>query len=183
MQPVFRAVDVEPLPDLLCVSPPFGTGDVDGAAVAVTAGAATAAVQRVAGARLEAFGKALAIIIAEGAQHRPLDAVGVHRASGPIEPLAELLIHPADHVVLERMAQALGGGGVLPAEVAGRIALNRLTLVDLPQVIVDFVHRTAARRPTPHHALARLLVRVPRGEHGAAAALAQPWRVREGRAE
>src|SRR4029453_13389319 len=137
MQPVFRAVHVEPLPDRLGVSPPVGAGDAEGAAMAVTAGAAAAAVQRVAGARLEAFGEALAIIIAERTQHRPLDALGVHRASRPIELLAELRIHPADHVVLERKAHALGGGGVLPAEVAGRIALDRLALVDLPQIIVD----------------------------------------------
>src|SRR5262245_65044116 len=93
MQPIFRAVDVEPLPDLLCVSPSVGTGDIDGAAVTVTAGAAAAAVQRVAGARLEAFGEALAVIIAVGAEHRPLDALGVHRPSGAMKRVADRRVH------------------------------------------------------------------------------------------
>src|SRR5262245_29837691 len=57
VQAVFRAVGIEPFPHHFRLA--LRGGDVDGAAMAVTAGAAAAAVERIAGARLEAGGKSL----------------------------------------------------------------------------------------------------------------------------
>ena len=42
MQPIFGAVGVDPVPDIALLA--FGAGDVDGTAMAITAGAAAAAV-------------------------------------------------------------------------------------------------------------------------------------------
>src|SRR4029077_8753086 len=100
LQTILRTVNIEPLPDHLGI--PLGGRNIDRAAMAVTSGSTAAAVQRVAGARLEARGKALAIVVTEGAQHRPLDAVGVHRAPGTIELLTDPRVHPSDHVFLQR---------------------------------------------------------------------------------
>src|SRR6516164_4947020 len=66
VQPVFGAVGVDPVPDLAFLA--LRAGDVDGAAMAITAGATAAAMQRVADAGLESGGEVLAVIIAEGAQ-------------------------------------------------------------------------------------------------------------------
>src|SRR3954451_9476462 len=132
LQAIFRTVNVDPSPDHVGIA--LGGGDIDRAAMAVAAGPAAAAVQRVAGARLEAGGEALAIIVAERAQHGPLDAVGVHRAAGTIELLAKAGVHPFDHVFLQRQAHAVGGGRILPGEVPGGIAFDRLALVDLPEI-------------------------------------------------
>jgi hypothetical protein len=57
--------------------------------------ATATAMQRVAGAGLVTGGKTLAVIIAECAQHRPLNAGCVHCASGMINLLADLRIHAA----------------------------------------------------------------------------------------
>src|SRR5262245_10021856 len=67
-KPVFRTVSVDPFPDFFRIGPLY-RGEVDGAAVTITAGAATPAVQGVATARLETGGEALAIIVAERAEH------------------------------------------------------------------------------------------------------------------
>src|SRR3954453_6387294 len=142
LQAVLRAVNVDPSPDHLGIA--LGGRDVDRAAMAVTAGPAAAAVQRVAGARLEARGEALAIVVTERAQHGPLNTVGIHRAAGTIEPLAETGVHPFDHVFLQRQAHAAGGSRIFPGEVAGGIAFDRLALVDLPEIVVDLIHRAAA---------------------------------------
>ena len=53
------------------------------------AAAGAAAVERAVARRLEAARDPLPVIVAERAQHRPLDAIGVHRSSGLIELLAE----------------------------------------------------------------------------------------------
>src|SRR6266852_7441440 len=87
VKPIFRAMGVDPMPDLFHVS--IDAGDVDGTAMAITASSAAAAVQRVAAARLEARSQALAVVVAERAEQRPLNAGRVHRLSGMIELLAE----------------------------------------------------------------------------------------------
>src|SRR4051812_2636837 len=142
LQAILRAVNIDPSPDHLGIA--LGGRDVDRAAMAVTAGSAAAAVQRVAGARLEARGEALAIVVTERAQHGPLNTVGIHRAAGTIELLAETGVHPFDHVFLQRQAHAAGGSRIFPGEVAGGITFDRLALIDLPEVIVDLIHRAAA---------------------------------------
>src|SRR5262249_39157740 len=121
VQPVLRPVLVDPVPDVL--GGVVETGDVEGAAVTIAAGAAGAAVQRVADLGLEAGSEALAIIVAERAEDRPFDAVGVHRLAGMIELLAEFRVHAADHVIRQRHAYALGRRRILPGEVAGAVAL------------------------------------------------------------
>src|SRR3984893_3808818 len=98
VQPMLDTMGVDPRPDLACLPP--GAGDVDRAPMAVAAGAPAAAVQGIPDACLEAGGKALPIIIAEGAQQRPFQAGGIHCSSGVIELLAKLRIHAADDVVL-----------------------------------------------------------------------------------
>src|SRR5438445_269360 len=120
VQAKFRAVGIEPFPHHLRLA--LRGGDVDGAAMTITAGAAATAVERIAGARLETGSEGLAIVVAERAQHRPLNAGFVHRAPGLIEPLTKLRIHPADDIILERQTHARSRGRILPGEVAGRVA-------------------------------------------------------------
>src|SRR5439155_4150802 len=122
VQPVFRAMRVEPAPDGALI--PLRSGDVNGLAMTVAAGPGLAAVQGVAGPRLEARRNALAIVVAERAQDRPADAGGIHRSAGMVELLAEIRIHAADHVSRHRQTKALGRGRILPGEVAGRIPLG-----------------------------------------------------------
>src|SRR5205814_9015870 len=81
------AVGVDRVPDLFVLS--VGAGHSDGAAVAIAAGRARPAVQRIAGMRLEAARDLLAPVVAEGAEHRPMDAGGVHGFAGTVELLAE----------------------------------------------------------------------------------------------
>src|SRR5262245_66257135 len=83
---------VDPSPDR-GITVAIVAGDIDGLAMAVTAGASLAAVQRVAGAGLEARSEALPIVIAKRAEHRPSAAVRVHRATGAVEHLPEFRIH------------------------------------------------------------------------------------------
>ena len=111
--------------------------------MAVTAGAAAAAVERVADARLEAGGEALAIVVPERAEHRPLNPGCIHRTTSVVELLAEVRVHSADHVILQAHAHALGGSHILPAEIARRILLDRRSLIDVPEIIVDLVHEAA----------------------------------------
>jgi hypothetical protein len=47
-----------------------------------------------------------ASVIAEGREHRPLDARGVHLLAGGIDQLFEVGVHPADHIVLEPIRAA-----------------------------------------------------------------------------
>src|SRR5262249_33241928 len=118
--------------------------DVDRATVAVAADRDRAAVPRVAGARLDAGGDALAPVVAEAADDRPLDPGCVHRLAGVIDELAEVGIHAEDDIGLQRLAHAVRGSGILPAEVAAAVTLDRLALVDLPQIFVE-LDRTRAR--------------------------------------
>ena len=67
-------------------------GHIDGLAVTVTPGSVLSPMQGIACARLEAGSDALAIIIAERAEHAPADAGGVHRPTGMIELLAEVRV-------------------------------------------------------------------------------------------
>src|SRR4051812_19859804 len=90
-QAEFGTVAVDPAPHGLVVA--VSVDDIGGAAVAITADRARAAMKRVAGARLEARRDHLPIVVAERAQHRPPDAGGVHRLAGVIELLAEVTIH------------------------------------------------------------------------------------------
>src|SRR5688572_16800134 len=128
---IFRAVRVEPLPDLACSS--VHSHDVDGAAMTIAAGCPASAMQRTAGARLEAGGDPLAVVVTERAEDRPLDAGSIHRPSGVIELLAEVGVHPADHVILQGHACALCRRRILPREVARSVFLDGLSLIDLPE--------------------------------------------------
>ena len=56
--------------------------------------------QGVADARLKTRGETLAIVVPECAEHGPVNAIGVHRASGVIQLFPESRVHAADHVVL-----------------------------------------------------------------------------------
>jgi hypothetical protein len=47
-----------------------------------------------------------------------VDSIAVHRLAGVVELLAEVGVHAADHVVLQRDALALCRGRILPGEVA-----------------------------------------------------------------
>src|SRR5262249_38874067 len=70
--------------------------------------------------------------------------------------------HPADHVILQVYAHALGGGGILPAEIARRIFFDGQPLIDLPQIIIDLIHEPAvplARRDGRDGGLGLLLRR------------------------
>src|SRR5215831_1934989 len=171
-KPVFRTVSVDPFPDFFRIGPLY-RGEVDGAAVTITAGAATPAVQGVATARLETGGEALAIIVAERAEHRPVKAVGVHRPAGIVELFPEARVHAADHVILQRQAHALGSGGVLPGEVAARILFDGRTLVHLPQVIVDVIEHDHAAFATHLRLGAFRLRRLPGWESNEGADLDQ----------
>jgi hypothetical protein len=59
-----------------------------------------------------------ASVIAEGREHRPLDARGVHLLAGGIDQLFEVGVHPADHIVLERQAHPRRGRDIFPGEIA-----------------------------------------------------------------
>ena len=151
---VLRAVGVDPAPHL-AVALAIDVSDVDGAAVAVAADRDRAAVPRVAGARLDAGGDALPPVVAEAADDRPLDAGRVHRLAGVIDDLAEIGVHAEDHVGLHRLAHAVRGGGILPAEVAAAVLLGGLALIDLPQILMissgdarAAALRAASRRPS-----------------------------------
>ena len=115
-------------------------GNVNGLAMAIATDACLPAVQRVAGARLEARGQALTVVIAERAEERPSNAGGVHRPASVIELLAEIRIHAPDHVGRHGHTQTLGRGRVLPGEIAGRVSLAGCPTVDFPQIFVDLIH-------------------------------------------
>src|SRR5215475_14716051 len=115
VEAILGPMTVDPPPDR-GITVAVVAGDIDGLAVAVTAGAGLSAVQRVAGAGLEARCEALPIVIAKRAEHRPSDAIGVHRAAGVIEHLPEVRVHAADHVSRHREPETLGRGGILPRE-------------------------------------------------------------------
>src|ERR1700720_3755651 len=87
-QSEFPPMGVDPMPDRSGIA--LGAGDVDGAAVAIAAGRVAAAVLGVAAVRLEARGEALAIVVAERAQHRPSESVRIHGVAGVVELLAEV---------------------------------------------------------------------------------------------
>src|SRR5271170_8524553 len=136
VEPILRAMGVDPVPSGAGVS--VGGGEVDGLAVAVTAGRPASTMLGISGARLEAGGEGLAVVVAERAQHGPVDSIAIHRVAGVIELLAEVGVHAADHVALQRYPLVLCRGGVLPCEVSRRIRLDRLAPVNLPQVLIDF---------------------------------------------
>ncbi len=76
----------------------------------------------------------------------PLDAGRVHRLAGVIKLFAEIGVHAGDHIGLQRLAHALGGRRIFPGEVAAAILLDRLALVDLPEIIIDLLGRVALAR-------------------------------------
>src|SRR5262245_800836 len=92
MQPVLRAVGVDPF-EYLMAALAIDMADVDGAPVAIAADRNRATVARIAGARLDAGGDALAPVVAEAADDRPFDAGRVHRFAGMIDELAEVGVH------------------------------------------------------------------------------------------
>src|SRR5262249_57708703 len=98
-EPVFRAMSVDPFPDVFGIGT-LSSGDVDGAAMAIAARSPASAMQGVAAARLEAGGETLAVVVTECAQHRPVNPVGVHRASRIVDLLAEPPTHAPHHLVL-----------------------------------------------------------------------------------
>src|SRR4030081_2696997 len=114
-------------------------GNVNGFAIAIATDACLAAVQRVAGTRLEARGQALAVVITERAEERPSNAGGVHRPTGVIELLAEIRIHAPDHIGRHGHAKTLGRAQVLPGEIAGRVPLAGCATVDFPQILIDLM--------------------------------------------
>src|SRR5512139_2577117 len=128
-QAVLGAIAVEPAPHGT-IGAAVLAGDVDRLAVTVAADARLAAMQRVAGARLEARRQALTVVVAERAEKRPANAGGVHRTAGVIELLAEIRIHAADHIDRHRHSKTLGRGRVLPGEIAGRVPLARRPPID-----------------------------------------------------
>src|SRR6516165_5465918 len=128
MQSVFRAVIVHPLPNLALSA--FRACDVDGAAMAVTAGTAAAPVQRVAGTCFVARSEPLTIIVAESAQHGPLQPSSIHGSSSMIKLLAEFGIHAADHIIPQGEPYVLGSCRIFPGEITGPIFLNGHTLIN-----------------------------------------------------
>src|SRR5438309_2226520 len=144
MQAVFRPVLVDPTPYHFRVA--VGIRNIDGAAEAVSSRTLAAAVQGPAHTRLVAAGETLAIIIAEGAENRPLDALCVHCAPGVIKLLTELRVHAADHVIGERYAHLLGRRRVLPCEIPRMILLRLRALVHFPKIEIDIFHDLATAR-------------------------------------
>src|SRR5262249_14600052 len=124
-------MSVDPTPGRVGIT--LSAGDVDGTAVAVAAAGIAAAVLGIAAMRLEACRDTLAIVVAKRAQHRPSDSVRIHGVAGVVKLLAEIGVHAAYYVSLQRHAQPLCGRRVFPGEVAGRIRLDGLALVNLPQ--------------------------------------------------
>src|SRR5262249_10159871 len=119
IEAVLGAVAIDPAVDGVVVA--ASGGDVDRLAMAVAAHPRPAAVHRVAGAGRKPGGDALAIIVAERAQHRPADAGVVHGVAGVIELFAEIRIHAANRVVRHGHAHALGRFRILPGEIAGAV--------------------------------------------------------------
>src|SRR6202022_3912692 len=106
------AIGVDPAPDHIRFA--IGSREIDRAAVAVAPGRPRAAMERISNARLEPFRQPLAVIVAESAQHGPLDSGRIHCTPGMVELLAEIGVHSADRIFGQSKAHALGGGRVLP---------------------------------------------------------------------
>jgi hypothetical protein len=66
---------------------------------------------------------------------RPTSGIRVHGRSRVIELLAEVRIHAADHVPLQRTCSCAW----LPGEIARAIFFHRLALIDLPKILLDFI--------------------------------------------
>src|SRR5438876_9386613 len=101
----------------------------------IAAGPCFAAVERVAGARLESQCNGLTIVVAESAEDRPADASRIHGLASVIKLLAEVLIHAGNDVKRQRQSEALCRCRILPGKVARRVALDRRALIDFPEII------------------------------------------------
>src|ERR1700726_4879520 len=154
VQSVFRTMRIDPVPDRARIT--LSTREVDGAAMTPAPRRAAAAMQRVADARLESGCEALAIIVAEPAQDRPLKSSCIHCVSGMIELLAKIRVHSADGVFRDRQSHALGRGRILPGELAGVVPLYWLALINLPQVLIHFVHVRGTLAPANRGPVARV---------------------------
>src|SRR6516162_2946827 len=134
---------IEPYPESARIS--VGVLDVCRAAVSVAAGGGAAAMQRISGSGLVAGRQALAIIIPESAQDRPAKAGRVHGEASSVKQLAEVAVHSRNHIVCERHFQTRRRGTVLPGKISAAIVLDRRTLVDAPQILIDLVHSRLGR--------------------------------------
>src|SRR6266478_3909817 len=146
-----RAVDskllamlVEPFPHGIAGVGAIAAGKIGRTTVAVSAGCDAAAVERITAVRLETGSNPLSIVIAEGAQERPVNPVRIHRMSEIIEELPKIPVHAADDIFLGQEAEPRRRRLVFPGEIAGGIPLRPRTLIDAPQIFVDLIDTPCA---------------------------------------
>src|SRR5229473_6279648 len=146
-----RAVDskllamlVEPFPHGIAGVGAIAAGKIGRTAVAISAGRYAAAVERITAVRLETGSNPLSIVIAKGAQERPVNAVRIHRMSEIIEEFPKIPVHAANDIFLGQEAQARRRCLVFPGEIAGGIPLRPRTLIDAPQIFIDLIDTPCA---------------------------------------